>query len=518
MKKIKKLLAMVLTFVMAFSMTTIAFAEESGALAEAERFVSITGEVLEINDNRITVQTGVDDDGEPVLAIFVTWLHTYIIGELAIGEEITGFVRPGPRILPWPPQYNIDVIVVGEIDSEIAVARFELVDDFYISLCRRYRFLAEGVDLVLQDPELEFYETDAVRTMVVLHGAQARDIPATLLYIESVTVLFEQAVHLNGMGIELPIELPGIEPPIYHFNGDEEIDLAEFQRFNRVTGVVLEIDHWNITVQTGVYEDTGEPARVVFVRWLYTYVIGGPFDVGDTITGFARPGIMTLQYPPHYTIDVIVVGEIDELDSLIAVAIFELVDDRYVSLCRRYQFSPEGVDILLPTDVEFIDDGTARTMVVLYGFSTRDIPETLRDIISVTVLFEPFVPFEDPIEEECDLPPIMRFEIGSTTYLLYGNTMTAPAAPFLSADDRAMVPFRVIAEGLGAEIDWDDATRTITLTLGETVVVLTIGVALPGGMGVPVLIGDNTFVPIRFVSESLGAIVVPEIPFIYIYQ
>ena len=142
MKNLKKLLAVVLTFVMVFSMTTIVFAEENGDFdfAEFERFNSVTGTIVEINDDRITVLT---DTGE---VVFETWLYTYVIGELAVGEEITGFIRPGIMTLQWPPHYRIDVIVVGELESEIAVARFELVDDHYVSLCRHYQFSPEGLE------------------------------------------------------------------------------------------------------------------------------------------------------------------------------------------------------------------------------------------------------------------------------------------------------------------------------------------------------------------------------------
>jgi len=42
-------------------------------------------------------------------------------------------------------------------------------------------------------------------------------------------------------------------------------------------------------------------------------------------------------------------------------------------------------------------------------------------------------------------------------------------------NDRTMVPLRAVFEAMGAHVDWDGATETVTGTKGDTVVVLTIG-------------------------------------------
>ncbi|MBE7047613.1 MAG: hypothetical protein E7396_09455 [Ruminococcaceae bacterium] len=76
---------------------------------------------------------------------------------------------------------------------------------------------------------------------------------------------------------------------------------------------------------------------------------------------------------------------------------------------------------------------------------------------------------------------------------------------------RTLVPMRAIFEALGAEIDWDDSTRTVTGTKGDVSVVLTIGNAAAKvndkevTLDVPAMIvSDRTMVPVRFISESLG--------------
>ena len=73
-------------------------------------------------------------------------------------------------------------------------------------------------------------------------------------------------------------------------------------------------------------------------------------------------------------------------------------------------------------------------------------------------------------------------------------------------------PIRAIAEGLGAEVEWKEATREVEFTKGTDTVILTIGsniVSINGRnttIDVPADIKDDrTFVPLRFVSEALGA-------------
>ena len=83
--------------------------------------------------------------------------------------------------------------------------------------------------------------------------------------------------------------------------------------------------------------------------------------------------------------------------------------------------------------------------------------------------------------------------------------------PPLIYNDRIMVPVRKIFEELGAEIAWDDATRTITATKGDSTVKMKIGSksATVNGkkatLDAPPRIEDErTVVPLRFVSQAFG--------------
>lgn len=87
------------------------------------------------------------------------------------------------------------------------------------------------------------------------------------------------------------------------------------------------------------------------------------------------------------------------------------------------------------------------------------------------------------------------------------------AAPYLdTAANRVLVPVRFVSESLGAQVAWDGATRTVTVTKGADTVVLTIdraAVTKNGGafeLDAPARIeSSRTYVPLRFISEAFGA-------------
>ena len=78
-------------------------------------------------------------------------------------------------------------------------------------------------------------------------------------------------------------------------------------------------------------------------------------------------------------------------------------------------------------------------------------------------------------------------------------------------NDRTLVPLRAIFEALGAEVNWNAQTRTVTATKGETQISLTIdsdqlyvnGTAKTIDVAAAI-INDRTMVPVRAISEALS--------------
>lgn len=91
-----------------------------------------------------------------------------------------------------------------------------------------------------------------------------------------------------------------------------------------------------------------------------------------------------------------------------------------------------------------------------------------------------------------------------------GHLIRFESDPYLK-NDSTMVGFRAILEALGAEVTWDDETKTVTAAKGDTTVSLTIGenTAYVNGEKIELaaaseISGQSTMIPIRFISEKLG--------------
>lgn len=98
----------------------------------------------------------------------------------------------------------------------------------------------------------------------------------------------------------------------------------------------------------------------------------------------------------------------------------------------------------------------------------------------------------------------LRMTLGSTAYTLNGARKTLPVAPDV-VEDRVMVPLRFVEEAFGADVSWDDATKTATVTMDGKTVSVTVG-QMSAGMDVaPVIVGDRVLVPLRFISQALGS-------------
>ena len=81
-------------------------------------------------------------------------------------------------------------------------------------------------------------------------------------------------------------------------------------------------------------------------------------------------------------------------------------------------------------------------------------------------------------------------------------------------NDRTLVPMRKIFEALGAQVEWDGETQTVTGVRGDKTVKLSIGssVMTVDGQSVmldtmPVLLNGRTLVPARAIAEGLGCTV-----------
>ena len=99
------------------------------------------------------------------------------------------------------------------------------------------------------------------------------------------------------------------------------------------------------------------------------------------------------------------------------------------------------------------------------------------------------------------------------TVVVDGQTLQADI-PAIESDGRVLVPLRAIMQRLGAVIAYDARSQTISAEVANRVIYLTIGSRRAFVNGKPVTLdvpartfAGRTIVPLRFIGESLGAVV-----------
>ena len=105
------------------------------------------------------------------------------------------------------------------------------------------------------------------------------------------------------------------------------------------------------------------------------------------------------------------------------------------------------------------------------------------------------------------------FADSSIKLIVDGKDITASAQPVIK-NDRTLVPLRMIAEQLGAEVIWNNGDRSVKIIKDDMTVLLRIDSNLIEYKSeaktynlsdiAPQIIGDRTFVPLRLVSNALG--------------
>ena len=95
---------------------------------------------------------------------------------------------------------------------------------------------------------------------------------------------------------------------------------------------------------------------------------------------------------------------------------------------------------------------------------------------------------------------------------LDGSPLSFGSVPPANVNGRVLVPLRGVFEALGAQVDYQASTRTVLAAKGNTNLRLQIGSATAFVNGSPVLLDvpaqvvlGRTLVPLRFVSEAMGA-------------
>lgn len=111
-----------------------------------------------------------------------------------------------------------------------------------------------------------------------------------------------------------------------------------------------------------------------------------------------------------------------------------------------------------------------------------------------------------------DAPNTHIEEVDKTFRALFIDGNIIKNAEIITKESRTLVPVRIVSENLGAKVSWNAKTKTVTINNDKTKIDLTIGKNIvkvndaPQNLDVaPIIHNDKTYLPIRFVTENLGA-------------
>ncbi len=92
-----------------------------------------------------------------------------------------------------------------------------------------------------------------------------------------------------------------------------------------------------------------------------------------------------------------------------------------------------------------------------------------------------------------------------------GAVLFTDALPFIDANDRTQIPLRAVCEALGAEVLWDEAGRTVTITKDGISARLSIGSniiyknnSLISMDTEAMIVSDRTYIPVKYIGEIFG--------------
>ena len=137
--------------------------------------------------------------------------------------------------------------------------------------------------------------------------------------------------------------------------------------------------------------------------------------------------------------------------------------------------------------------------------------------INVSLVNASYVEKGNPTATYADriiLPNGNEVDLNEYSTLLFLNGTIITDYEIIIRSDKALVPVRLIAQELGASVDWNGSNRLVNITKSQNEIVLTIdsNVASVNGIEIDldypaIIYKDLTYVPLRFVAENLDATV-----------
>jgi len=181
--------------------------------------------------------------------------------------------------------------------------------------------------------------------------------------------------------------------------------------------------------------------------------------IGDNIRVFYNiKAPSTMIYPPQLNAEFIALNFAD--DKFITIARF---DENFTDPKNNLKLNIGDKTEIIYEDGKKFDgenkDLINRKLVVIYSITTRSIPAQTTPI-QIIIMYEKAVhPIYILSEEEKEM---LANTLENSDIILNHNKINAPKA-YINEAGMLMVPMRAIAEGIGFEITWVEATKTVKM-------------------------------------------------------
>ncbi len=179
----------------------------------------------------------------------------------------------------------------------------------------------------------------------------------------------------------------------------------------------------------------------------------------------------------------------------------------------------ESYSLELYVEKEKASKYDGKTLLVLYDFMTMSIPAKTNPNAIIVIedddIEDDDIENNDIEDDDVEKPAetvSISFKVGDSILKINGKDVEVQT-PYVVGEGHTLVPLRVISEAFGAKVDWNGETKTVSIAYENKEIKLQIAndTALVDGKdtaldAAPVLEGaGHTMVPLRFISETLGA-------------
>ena len=322
--------------------------------------------------------------------------------------------------------------------------------------------------------------------------------------VNGIVISFPQVLKLSSPSLSVKIANNTDQALYYNVVNNFSVKVEDAHG-NGVSGVqVVGIAPYSIS-SSYLFGGITDPTGNVAFNYMPTYI--GDININIVINGalaLSHPlTIKVIPVPPDTTAPSVVINEPEDGSkvSTSSVTVQGIIKDNVSTYDKLQVYLNDATIISLRPDGTF-----TQKVTLVEGSNTIKI--TAFDVAGNKAEKSITVTYEAPPQP---VTTTITVQIGSDMMTVNGRGVQIDV-PAEIKGSRTFVPLRAIAEAFGATVTWDADTKGITIVLGDTEIKLQVGnnSATVNGKQLtvdpaPYIVNGRTLVPLRFISEALGA-------------